>query len=119
MSNFGVVLKKKRREAGLSQRQLAEQAGVDFSYISKLENGRLPAPAADTAARLAKCIGCPAEELLAAARKIPAGTSDSLTSAPEAIRFLQEASRMQLSPAEWEQMLGELHSLRSDEEDRS
>lgn len=31
MSTFGSVLKEKRRISGLSQRQLAERVGVDFS----------------------------------------------------------------------------------------
>jgi transcriptional regulator with XRE-family HTH domain len=117
MSTFGEVLREKRRAAGMSQRQLAELAGVDFSYISKLENGRLPAPAADTTARLAACLGCPAEDLFAAARKMPAGMSDTVTGAPAAIRFLQEASRMRLTAEEWERLLGELHELRSDGEE--
>jgi transcriptional regulator with XRE-family HTH domain len=113
MSDFGTVLREKRRASGLSQRQLAEKVGVDFSYISKLENGRLPAPAAETIARLAEVLACPVEELLAAAKKMPAGLNDSVGQ-PAALRFLQEASRMRLSQEEWEQLLGRLHGLRSD-----
>jgi transcriptional regulator with XRE-family HTH domain len=116
MSDFGTALREKRRAAGLSQRQLADRAEVDFSYISKLENGRLPAPAADTVVRLAEILGCPAEDLLSAAKKMPAGLSESLTD-PAAIRFLQEASRLRLSQDEWERLLGKLHGLRSDEEE--
>ena len=116
MNDFGTVLREKRRAAGLSQRQLADRAALDFSYISKLENGRLPAPAADTAVRLAVILGCPAEDLLSAARKMPTGLDDSLTD-PAAIRFLQEASRLRLSQEEWEQLMGKLHGLRSDKEE--
>ena len=115
MTDFGTVLREKRRVSGLSQRQLADRAGLDFSYISKLENGRLPPPAADTAVRLADILGCPAEDLLSAAKKMPTGFSDSLAD-PAAIRFLQEASRLRLSQDEWEQLLGKLQGLRSDEE---
>jgi transcriptional regulator with XRE-family HTH domain len=114
MSTFGHTLKEKRRAAGLSQRQLAERVGVDFSYISKLENDRLPAPAADTVVRIAGCLQCPAEELLAAAKKMPAGLSDILVSEPAAVRFLQEASRMRLTREEWQRLLGELHGLRGE-----
>jgi transcriptional regulator with XRE-family HTH domain len=113
MSKFGIILREKRRGAGLSQRVLAEKAGVDFSYISKLENGRLPAPAAETVYRLAKCLGCPPEDLLAPAHKMPVGVGEALAK-PEALRFLQEASRLRLSPGEWEQLLGKLHGLRSE-----
>ncbi len=114
MSDFGSILREKRRMSGLSQRELAEKVGVDFSYISKLENGRLPAPAAETVARLAKVLACPVEELLSAAKKLPANLNDSIGQ-PAALRFLQEASRLRLSQEEWEQLLGKLHGLRSDQ----
>jgi transcriptional regulator with XRE-family HTH domain len=114
MSDFGTVLREKRRVSGLSQRQLAEKVGVDFSYISKLENGRLPAPAAETVGRLAEVLDCPVEELLSAAKKMPADLNDSVGQ-PAALRFLQEASRLRLSKEEWEQLLGKLHGLRSDQ----
>lgn len=115
--DFGTLLREKRRAAGLSQRQLAEKAGVDFSYISKLENDRLPAPAAETAQRFAEVLGCPAEELLAAAGKIPTGLDAALTQ-PGALRFLQEASDLELTAAEWEQLRGQLRGMRPDPEGR-
>lgn len=114
MATFGETLKEKRRAAKLSQRQLAERAGVDFSYISKLENDRVAAPAADTVVRLAECLGCPAEDLLAAARKMPTDSSDAVSGSPAALRFLHAASQMRLTADEWERMLGQLHGLRSD-----
>jgi transcriptional regulator with XRE-family HTH domain len=118
MSDFATILREKRRAAQLSQRRLADLAGVDFSYISKLENGRLPAPASDTILRLAKILDCPAEELLAAAKKMPSGMEDSLSAQPEALRFLQEASDLKLSAEEWERMTGSLRELRSSETPR-
>ena len=114
-TTFGELLREKRRAAGLSQRQLADRAGVDFSYISKLENGRLPAAADDTVVRICAILGCPAEEFFTAAKKLPTELGESLVGEPAAIRFLQEASRLQLSQKEWERMLGELHGLREDD----
>ena len=93
MNDFGTVLRENRRLSGLSQRQLAEKVGVDFSYISKLENGRQPPPAAETVARLAEVLGCPVEDLLSAAKKMPANLNESVGQ-PAALRFLQEASRL-------------------------
>lgn len=113
MKAFADLLREKRRSTGISQRQLAEQADVDFSYISKLENGRLPPPAAETIERIAAILGCAVEELLAAARKMPVGANDAL-SAPSAIRFLSEATRMRPSAEEWDDLLGKLHGLRSE-----
>lgn len=109
---FGQRLRELRRQAGLSQRRLAEEVGVDFSYVSKLENDRLPAPSADTTIRLATAMGVPPEELLAAARKIPEAVGDELGREPAAQRFLRMASTMKLSGPEWEAMVGELKSLR-------
>ncbi|HKM80772.1 MAG TPA: helix-turn-helix transcriptional regulator [Candidatus Acidoferrum sp.] len=117
-TTFGELLREKRRAAGLSQRQLADRAGVDFSYISKLENGRLPAAADDTVVRICTILECPAEEFFTAAKKLPTELGESLVGEPAAIRFLQEASRLQLSQKEWEQMLGELHGLRGGDERR-
>jgi HTH-type transcriptional regulator, competence development regulator len=117
MSDFATTLREKRRAAGLSQRLLADRAGLDFSYISKLENGRLPAPAADTILRLSAILGCPSEELLAPAKKLPTAVEDGITSEPAAQRFLGDASKLKLSADEWEQLRGTLHGLRSDEKD--
>jgi transcriptional regulator with XRE-family HTH domain len=117
-TTFGTILRKKRRGAEISQRRLAELAGVDFSYISKLENDRLPPPAADTIVRMAESIGCPSEELLAAAQKLPGGLGSALSANPAAVRFLQEASILSLSDTEWEQMRGTLKSLREQPQQR-
>jgi len=119
MSEFGDTLREKRRAAGLSQRKLAQEASVDFSYISKLENGRLPAPAAATVTRFAEVIGCPPEELLAAAKKMPADVNALMSGDPAAQRFLQAASKLGLSADEWERMIGSLHGLRSTDEGES
>lgn len=68
---FGEILRKRRRESGLNQRDLAKRVGVDFSYISKLENGRLPAPAVKTIVRLSEVMGASVDEFLHAANKLP------------------------------------------------
>jgi transcriptional regulator with XRE-family HTH domain len=115
MNDFGTILREKRRAAGLSQRQLADRAAVDFSYISKLENGRLAAPAAETIARLCEILGCPPEELLAPAKKFPSAVEGRISGEPAALRFLDEASKLKLSADEWKQLLGTLHGLRSDD----
>jgi len=104
---FAEILRTKRRLAGISQRRLAESVGVDFSYISKLENDRMPAAAADTIVKIAQSLGCASEELLAAAQKLPEGVGSILSGNPAAVRFLQEASSLSLNETEWEQMRGE------------
>jgi HTH-type transcriptional regulator, competence development regulator len=112
--SFGDTLRQKRRLAGISQRRLAELAGLDFSYISKLENNRLAAPAAETVMRLAALLECPAEELFAAAGKLPGEVGQKLSGNVAAVRFLREASSMGLTSDEWEAMRGVLRGLRDD-----
>jgi transcriptional regulator with XRE-family HTH domain len=110
---FGNLFREIRRKSGISQRRLADLCGVDFSYVSKIENDRLPAPAADTLVRFAKHLGCPAEDLLAAAQKLPGNVGTNVASYPSAVRFLQEASELELTSDEWEAMRGSLQSLRA------
>lgn len=117
-TSFGELLRQKRREAGISQRKLAELAGLDFSYISKLENNRLAAPAADTVLRLSDLLSCPPDELFSAAGKLPDEVGQNLSSSPAAVRFVREASKLGLTSDEWERMRGMLLGLRDDENGR-
>jgi transcriptional regulator with XRE-family HTH domain len=116
MPTFGEVLRERRRAVGISQRDLAARIGVDFSYISKLENDRLAPPSSETTRKIAAELRCPIEDLLAAARKLPSGVEQGITSAPAALRFLQRASDLDLTHSEWEQMLSNLDGLRERKE---
>ncbi len=53
------------------ERELAVRTGLDFSYISKVENSRLPPPAADTIVSICNVLGVSPEELLALTGKTP------------------------------------------------
>lgn len=113
---FGAALRERRRAAGLSQRELAERIGLDFSYISKVENGRLPPPAADTVVTMCRVLGVPAEELLALAGKLPSDVRQRVSTNQVAQQFLIEAGQMRLTDEEWRQMVASLRHLRGDEE---
>lgn len=110
--SFGRTLRHLRRESGLSQRRLAERVGVDFSYISKLENDRLPPPASETISKIAEALGIAHTDLHAVARKLPETFSDDVVAQPAAQRFLELAASMRLSGEEWEAMVGRLQQLR-------
>jgi transcriptional regulator with XRE-family HTH domain len=109
---FGELLREKRRAAGVSQRELAAGAGLDFSYISKLENGRIPPPAADTVVGLCRILKIEPEELLAACGKLPAGVQASVGASQAAQSFLQNASQMSLTENEWKELSSSLKRLR-------
>ena len=60
-ASFGGLLRRYRREAGLTQEALAERAGVSVRNIQNLERGE-NRPLRDTARRLADALALPAEE---------------------------------------------------------
>ena len=61
---FGDVLKKARLKAGMTQEQLAFEAEIDRTFISRLEHNRM-SPTLDTLFRLSDALGVPASRLIA------------------------------------------------------
>jgi transcriptional regulator with XRE-family HTH domain len=108
---FGQTLRDLRRSKGFSQRELADKVGVDFSYISKVENDRLPPPAADTIVNICQVLGVPEEGLLASTGKMPSRVKEMLTS-PAAQQFMRQAREMGLTDEEWERLGERLKYLR-------
>jgi transcriptional regulator with XRE-family HTH domain len=111
--SFGTALREKRRARGMSQRELAQQAGLDFSYISKLENDRLPPPSGDTVLTLCRILTAEPEELLALTGKIPSAIQEKLSASPAAQGFLRAAERLDLSEEEWQELTKTIHRLRN------
>src|SRR3990172_8289292 len=68
---FGQRLKELRKQSGLSQRELAEKIGVNFSYLSKIESGAMPPPSEAVIEKLAETLKADRDELLILAGKIP------------------------------------------------
>jgi transcriptional regulator with XRE-family HTH domain len=110
---FGTKLQALRRSKGVSQRQLAERIGVDFSYISKVENDRMPPPAADTIEKICKELGIPADELMGLTDKLPTDLRQLLVESRGARDFMREAQQMRLSDNEWQKLANRLKKLRS------
>lgn len=110
--SFGDTLKTIRRAKGISQRELASKAGVDFSYISKVENDRLAPPSAETIIKLSQILDVPSEVLLSKSGKVSSEIKDILSSSPEAIRFLNEAKELKLTGKEWDLLTDNLKKLR-------
>lgn len=70
--SFGKRIQELRRGAKLTQRHVAAEVGIDFTYLSKLENDRGEPPGEETVRKLAHALNTDAEELLALAGKLPA-----------------------------------------------
>lgn len=66
---FGVAVVNMRREAKISQESLALLAGVDRSYMGKLERGQ-GAPNIVAVVRIAAALGCTATELVQRFEKV-------------------------------------------------
>ena len=111
---FGSTLKEKRREANMTQRELASEIGLDFSYISKIENDRVPPPAADTVVAICEALDVSPEELLALTGKIPTEIQDSIARSQAAQEFLQKIKQMDLSDSEWRNLKSRLQGLREE-----
>jgi transcriptional regulator with XRE-family HTH domain len=56
LSGFGEDVRRLRQDAGISRAQLARAAGVDSSFLAKIENGTTD-PSAETTARLGLALG--------------------------------------------------------------
>jgi len=108
---FGNALRERRREVGMSQRELADRTKLDFSYISKMENGRLPPPAADTIVQICRVLEIPSDQLLALTGKLPSNVQQTITNKESAQAFLREAQEFGLSDDEWKKMIRSLRGL--------
>ena len=115
--DFGERLRQMRKEKGLTLREVAEEAGIDFTYLSKIENGRMPyTPAAETIRQLASALKVNAIELLTLADKLPKEL-EALKKNQGARRFFDRAAKV-ASPGDWEaflDLLEERHAKRDKE----
>jgi transcriptional regulator with XRE-family HTH domain len=86
---FGERLRQLRLERCINQRDLAAQVGIDFTYLSKLENNRMAPPAAGTIVKLARALNTEADELLLLANKVPRDLTPLITKSVALPAFLR------------------------------
>ncbi len=86
---FGERLRELRLGNKVNQRDLASRVGIDFTYLSKLENGRMPPPATATIARLSNALSADTDELMLLARKVPLDIAPVITRSPAVPAFLR------------------------------
>lgn len=95
MTDFGTTIKNLRKERQITQRDLAEKVGVDFTYISKIENDRLENPPSEkTIIEIAKVLEADADELILLAKKVPESIRDVIVDDDLATAFLRKVSQM-------------------------
>jgi len=74
----GTLIRMHRDRAGLSQRQLAEAAGVTVSYVSDIENNRKQPSRPETIRALASALGVRADELFVGVGRVPDDLAEQL-----------------------------------------
>ena len=97
VKSFGKLIKTARKDKGYSQRELAKHLGVDFTYLSKLENDRADyAPKEEVIRGLARNLNLNEEELIFLAGRIPQQYEAILKQNPKEMQALFR--RMQENP---------------------
>ena len=99
MDKFGDRIRELRNAKGYSLRQLAPLVGVGFSYLSKVENGKLDFDGSASESlihRLADVLEADEEELLLLAEKVPDPIRRRVIARPDAFRRLAELSDRKL-----------------------
>ncbi len=88
---FGQRVRQLRQAKGLTLRDLAPRVGIGFTYLSKVENGRLDFgdyPSEELIVRIAEALDADADELLLLAEKIPEAIRLRVIQRPDAFRRL-------------------------------
>lgn len=97
--SFGNTIRYLRKEKGYTQRDLAEKVGINFTYLSKIENDKLKQiqfPSEDTIIKLARELEANEEELLLLAEKVPENIRQRVIQKPEVFRKLSSFDDEQL-----------------------
>lgn len=99
MNIFGNHLKELRRQRHFTQRSFAKELGIDFTYISKIENGRVEnLPSEDLIKRMARVLDVDSNDLLDIAGKFdPDELREAVIDQPKVGILLRRLQSKQLS----------------------
>lgn len=106
---FGELLRQYRLRANRTQEELAKAIGVDFTYISKIENRKAPPPSRERIERAARFLDLSQDEeieLLLLADKLPSDVQDWALDRPKAVSLYRTIK--QASPEQQEKILDDL-----------
>lgn len=114
---LGERIKELRKNKKMTQRQLAEVAGIDFTYLSKIENDRLEhSPSLKALQRLAEVLEADELEFLNLADKMPPLLRD-LAQNQEALQFFRNANKLAKPPGFWRHLSSRLDEIAKDAEE--
>lgn len=102
---FGPLLRQKRLDADLTQRELAEKARMNFAYLSKIEAELVPPPSDEKLLALADALGLKGADRrtffdLAEHAKVPKDLAKTVIKNPEIGALLRRVQTRDLTPKE-------------------
>lgn len=113
--DFGKMVKNLRREAGITQKELAEKVNLDHTYISKIENQNTPySPSVRTIRKIARELEVHPIRLLKSAGKL--SELEDLTGSERAINFLLKADETLKNSSDWEKLEESLIEIKRGED---
>ncbi|MEZ6122969.1 MAG: helix-turn-helix transcriptional regulator [Planctomycetaceae bacterium] len=95
MTTVGQRIREIRKERNLTQRELADRVGINFTYLSRVENDRLDdeqTPREETLQKIARALNTDPDELLLLARRIPDSFRDRILAKPGIFRRILKMS---------------------------
>ncbi len=93
---FGHRVRELRKALGLSQKLLAERVGINFTYLSKIENDIMPPPREKTIIALATVFDADLDELFGLAKKIPSSLFQQVN--PDKLKMLRSILEVEHTP---------------------
>ncbi len=100
MNKFGERVRELRKAKGYSLRTLGPIVNVGYTYLSKVESGKLDFgdyPSSALIARLAEALDADSDELLLLAGRIPDSIADRIREQPEVFRVLARCDAEKLT----------------------
>jgi transcriptional regulator with XRE-family HTH domain len=93
--SFGERLRELRKSTGMSQREVADKVGIDFTYLSKIESGTMLPPSEKVIRKLADALGGDKDELITLAGKVPSDVVNMLKN-KEVLEFLRSGNSAEI-----------------------
>lgn len=90
MKTFGEIIKEARKHKKITQRELADKIGVDFTYISKIETGALDPPSELVINKISNILEIDNSKLFLAARKVPTDFKNTIMDDTTANMFFRK-----------------------------
>ncbi|MGM1023189.1 MAG: helix-turn-helix domain-containing protein [Bacillota bacterium] len=87
---FGTYIKHLRKSLELRQSDVAAEAGIEASYLSKIEKDRVAPPSEDVLMKLAAALSHDENEIIYRAGKIPPDIRDLILNDQELFFYLQQ-----------------------------